>query len=243
MQRRTFLTNTIQTGLALAGASVLTPRAFALQDKTKNSIHAIAPTDEQTPVIFLNVLKKAQSEQWMNLPIGERMVRFAKEMLDTPYIAATLEGEPEVCRAVLTGLDCVTLFESSLCFARILKKGKTTFNDFLNEITYTRYRDGKLTDYVSRLHYTTEWIENNVKKQVVKNVTADVGGIAMQIQLGIMSNNPKFYVLQASSKNSTKAIIRFSPKQILLSMSRNYKQVISLRLLQIKKALTTRIRA
>jgi hypothetical protein len=191
MQRRTFLQTTSYLSALLVGGIPLS--GMSAGQKQRHGFDVMAPSDEQTLLIFMAMVNKAQKEQWVQLPIGERMVRFAKEMLNTPYVSATLEGEPEICRAVLTGLDCVTLFESALCFARILKKGTTTYNDFVNEITYTRYRDGRLTDYVSRLHYTTEWIENNVKKRVVRNITQEIGGSSMALQLGIMSNNPKFY--------------------------------------------------
>ncbi|UCC39887.1 MAG: DUF1460 domain-containing protein, partial [Candidatus Aminicenantes bacterium] len=105
-----------------------------------------------------------------------------------------IEGEgPEICRIDLTGLDCVTFFENVLCIARIIKKRKTTFDDFKAEVTFTRYRGGMLTDYTSRLHYTSDWIYDNEKKKVVKNITKDIGGEKHPVKIFFMSKNPHFY--------------------------------------------------
>ncbi|UCC41535.1 MAG: DUF1460 domain-containing protein, partial [Candidatus Aminicenantes bacterium] len=74
------------------------------------------------------------------------MGNIGKLLIGTKYVGGTLEGEgPEICRIDLTGLDCVTFFENVLCIARIIKKRKTTFDDFKAEVTYTRYRGGMLT--------------------------------------------------------------------------------------------------
>jgi hypothetical protein len=112
----------------------------------------------------------------------------------TEYVAGTLEGEgPEACRVDLTGLDCVTFYENVLCISRILKKDKTSFDDFKNEISFTRYREGMLTDYTSRLHYTSDWIYDNEKKKVVRNITKEIGGEEFPFKASFMSKNPHFY--------------------------------------------------
>ncbi len=122
------------------------------------------------------------------------MGKIGMHMIGTQYVAGTIEGEgPEICRVDLTGLDCVTFFENALCIARILEKEKTTFDDFMAELTFTRYRGGKLTDYTSRLHYTADWIDDNEKKKVVKNITREIGGEEFPVKLSFMSSNPDDY--------------------------------------------------
>ncbi|TES87802.1 MAG: DUF1460 domain-containing protein, partial [Candidatus Aminicenantes bacterium] len=96
-------------------------------------------------------------------------------------------------RVDLTGLDCVTFFENVLCISRILKKDKTSFDDFKGEISFTRYREGMLTDYTSRLHYTSDWIYDNEKKKVVRNITKEIGGEEFLFRASFMSRNPRFY--------------------------------------------------
>ncbi len=57
----------------------------------------------------------------------------------------------EICTVDLTSLDCVTFFESTLDFARMLKKGETTPESLIKEVSFTRYRGWRS----ARLHKST----------------------------------------------------------------------------------------
>lgn len=150
---------------------------------------------EETPKKFLDIVTMAKKQDWAILPIGEVVVKVGSQLKGLPYVGGTLEGEPEVCRASFSGLDCVTFFETSLCLARCIKKGTTSYDDFINEVTFTRYRNGKLTDYTSRLHYTADWIANNEEKKVVQNITPILKGNKPfpNFGVGFMSSNSKYY--------------------------------------------------
>ncbi len=150
--------------------------------------------EAKTKHIFHKIINQARKEGWTSLPIGECMGKIALLFLDTEYVAGTLEGEgPEICRVDLTGLDCVTFFENVLCISRILKKEKTSFDDFRDEIIFTRYRAGILTDYTSRLHFTSDWIYDNERKKVVRNITKEIGGEEFHFKVSFMSKNPHYY--------------------------------------------------
>jgi hypothetical protein len=150
--------------------------------------------ESRTREFFHKIIKQAKEEEWRSLPIGECMGNIGLLFVGTEYVAGTLEGEgPEACRVDLTGLDCVTFFENVLCISRILKKDKTSFDDFKGEIIFTRYREGILTDYTSRLHYTSDWIYDNEKKKVVRNITKEIGGEEFPFKVSFMSKNPQFY--------------------------------------------------
>jgi len=143
---------------------------------------------------FSKIMERARKERWPSLPIGECMGKIGLLLVGTDYVPETLEGEgPEICRVDFTGLDCVTFYENVLCMARILRKGKTTFEDLVAEITFTRYRGGKLTDYTTRLHYTSDWIYDNELKKVVKNITREIGGEELLVKVSFMSRNPEYY--------------------------------------------------
>ena len=58
---------------------------------------------------------------------------------------------------------------------------------------YVRYRDGILGDYSTRLHYTSDWIYNNAKKQVIKDVTKEIGGEVYNLHVDFMSTHPQYY--------------------------------------------------
>jgi len=127
-------------------------------------------------------------------PINVVMVEIGKSFLETDYIAHTLEKEGDEQLVInLTGLDCTTFLETSLAFARCIKKDKTSFEDYQNELSFIRYRDGKIDKYPSRLHYFSDWIYNNQQKSIVKDITEEIGGKKIKFAVDFMSKNPKYY--------------------------------------------------
>ncbi len=191
MRRREFLQSTAFFGISF----FLKNEPFYLNHwrHNGNSLND-QEKEEKTREVFSRIIQKALKDNWASLPIGECMGEIATLFIGTDYVGGTLEGKgPEICRVDLTGLDCVTLFENVLCLARILKKGKTSFEDFLAELTFTRYRKGILTDYTSRLHYTSDWIQDNEEKKVVKDITEDLGGEDFPVRVSFMSENPVYY--------------------------------------------------
>jgi len=139
---------------------------------------------------FSLAVDKSLSEK----PINEVVIEIGKSFLKTEYIANTLEKEGNEQLVInLTGLDCTTFLETSLTFARCIKKDKTSFEDYQNELTFIRYRDGKLDKYPSRLHYFSDWIYNNQQKGIVKDITEEIGGKEIKFNLNFMSENPKYY--------------------------------------------------
>lgn len=159
------------------------------------------------PEIFTKIMQKAKLEKWSEKPIGEVIGKIGMLLVDIPYVGGTLEHEgPERCTVNLAGLDCVTFFENSLDMARIIKKGKYSFDDLLNEVSFTRYRDGELTDYTSRLHYTADWIHNNVKKGVVNDLSKELGGIKFPYKVYFMTRKWKYYPALKRNKSFIKKI-------------------------------------
>jgi len=139
---------------------------------------------------FTLAVDKSLSEK----PINEVIIEIGKSFLKTEYVAHTLEKEGDEQLVInLTGLDCTTFLETSLTFARCIKKGKTGFEDYQNELTFIRYRDGKLDKYPSRLHYFSDWIYNNQQKEIVKDITEEIGGKKIKFNVNFMSENPKYY--------------------------------------------------
>jgi hypothetical protein len=183
MTRRDFLR--LGGGLALSGVTLT---AFG-----RMLVHGepVAGAD-----VLERILAKASREAWRRLPIGEVVGRVGREFVDTPYLGFTLEIDDHVesCVVTLLGLDCVTFFESSLAIARMIRRGERTPADLLRHVTHTRYRGGRIDGYLSRLHYTTDWIHDNVRKGVVRDVTRDLPGAApFEARVGFMSANPDKY--------------------------------------------------
>jgi len=62
-------------------------------------------------------------------------------------------------------------------------------DSFEHELRLIRYRGGALNDYTSRLHYTTDWIFDNVKKSTVEDITYALGGQKFKPNVSFMSGN------------------------------------------------------
>ena len=75
---------------------------------------------------------------------------------------------------------------------RLLNSGKN--------IKFIRYRQGKIDGYASRLHYFTDWIRDNEKKQVLKDVSRLLGGKPCRKKINYMTTHRELY---AGLKNET----------------------------------------
>lgn len=82
----------------------------------------------------------------------------------------------ETLRISLDQFECVSFIESSVAVARCGWQGTATDDCFARETLASRYRDGDIGDYASRLHYFTDWIGDNEARHRVRNLTAALGG-------------------------------------------------------------------
>lgn len=136
----------------------------------------------------------AVDQNLQSKPINEVIVEIGKTFIGTDYVAHTLEKKDDEQLIInLTGLDCTTFLETTLTFARCIKKGKTSFEDYQKELMFIRYRDGKIDKYPSRLHYFSDWIFNNQQKGIVEDVTKEIGGKPIKFKVDFMSENSDLY--------------------------------------------------
>ena len=137
-------------------------------------------------------------------PIDEVIIEVGKSFLSTPYVAGTLDKNPSHERLVVyvTGLDCVTFCENSLTIARIIKQGNTDFDNYKKELEKIRYRNGKIDGYTSRLHYFCDWIYDNDKKGIVKDITKEIGGVKYNKTIEFISTHPNSYAALKGNKDA-----------------------------------------
>ncbi|MDB2607158.1 DUF1460 domain-containing protein, partial [Zobellia sp.] len=136
---------------------------------------------------------------------GKTLVAIGTTFMDTPYVAKTLEiGETETLVINLHGLDCTTFVENVLAFGLMLKNGDSSFDDFSKTLENIRYKDSKLDGYASRLHYFSEWIANNEKKGFIKDITSEIGGIAITKPINFMSTHRDLYPFLSDDVNFEK---------------------------------------
>lgn len=162
MKRRSFIASTTLA----AAASTLPTRLFGafMQELT----------DEQICKLKFDF---AVSQSLAAKPINDVMVEIGKTFLGVDYLAHSLEDDgPEKLVVNLRALDCVTFYENCVTLARCVKLKKTTFDDYMAQLQFLRYRDGTINGYTSRLHYTTDYWFNGEKKGILKVVTKDIFG-------------------------------------------------------------------
>ena len=136
----------------------------------------------------------AVSSRLREKPINDVIIEIGKSFLGTEYVAHTLERPGEEALVInLRGLDCVSFCENSLVFARCIKKGATTFDDYKAELQFIRYRGGIIDGYPSRLHYFSDYIFDNEQKRVWRNVTKSLGGVPYRKTVNFMSTHPDSY--------------------------------------------------
>jgi len=144
--------------------------------------------------IFEAIMARAAAERLDTLPIGDIIARVGRPFVGEPYTPQTLElpGEERVV-VNLREFDCVTYVESVLALARIIRDRRAGFGDFTEELRRIRYRDGRLNGYPSRLHYFSEWIADNERLGLVRDVTEELGGRQVTEPIDFMSRNASAY--------------------------------------------------
>jgi hypothetical protein len=128
-----------------------------------------------------------------HLTYGELIVETAKFFIGTPYVASTLEKEPEHLVVNLRELDCTTLVENVIALARAIREANPVFETFCAHLQQLRYRDGVINDYTDRLHYFSDWMVENERKNLVRDVTKVIGGQPYRLNLSFMSTHPDSY--------------------------------------------------
>jgi cell wall-associated NlpC family hydrolase len=139
--------------------------------------------------------------------VDSSMIRAALFFLNTPYVASTLEvNDDEKLVINLRELDCTTFVENCLALARTLQQAYPDQAGFEQELRQIRYRNGQINGYISRLHYTSDWIFDNVGNGIVEDMTHALGGYKLKPNLHFMSENYQKYIHLADSPEDVQRI-------------------------------------
>lgn len=166
------------------------------------SLHAELPMDvcfkgEQRFYSLVEKLKP-HADKLRQTPIGERVAYVGRWLVGTPYKGYTLEIDDriEAPSVNMLGLDCWTFFETSLAIARMANEPveNWTPKTLLKYIEMDRYWGGNCTgDYLSRLHYLEDWLQDNDRRGLVQDLTRSLGGVGVSNSATEMTNNWKTY--------------------------------------------------
>ena len=158
-------------------------------DDQDNQLKIIStPEDEEILKTFIDLFSGQEDASTSDI-----MIKAGTFLLNTPYVEHTLEYEPELLIINLRELDCTTFVENCLALTRTLKAKKHDFEQFAKELMNIRYRDGKIDGYASRLHYFSDWIFVNTKKNLVSDVAKEIAETPLILKINYMSVHPESY--------------------------------------------------
>jgi len=160
---------------------------------------------------FNEVMKLAAADR--DLPMDQLVIKIAKHFLGTPYVAGTLEIEPERLTVNTRQTDCILFVEMCLALSLTAKDDDPSFEKYVDNLRQLRYRDGVVDGYASRLHYTSEWIIQGSLRGIFREVSRDCGGSPLNQKFHFMSTHPSAYK-QLKDSPETVASIRSFEKNL-----------------------------
>lgn len=156
---------------------------------------------------FREVWQDAREQNLQALSMGEITQAIAKQFLGTPYVDNLLSrGDGEELVVSLTKFDCFLFVETILALAKGVVLQDSDMSAFHDRIVRQRYRQGEVNGYCSRIHYFSEWIRHNQQQNMVKDITADLGGVVLEKQLDFMSSHRYLYPRMANSDRNYQCI-------------------------------------
>lgn len=159
-----------------------------------------------TPNDSVEINKILQSLSKLDDPKPTDAARF---FIGRPYVAATLEGDPEMLTVRTDVFDCTTFVETCLALAQAAKMPDADVAGFVEALTNLRYRDGVIDGYPSRLHYISDWI-TNAEDLGLTEVTTELPGCDYVVKsLNFMSTHPQSYPALKNNPETVAAIKRF----------------------------------
>ncbi len=165
---------------------------------------------------------------------------FARQFLNMPYVAHTLEVNPAEQLVVNTRqLDCTTLVETVTALTLCAHQGKRSWNDYLSTLRTLRYRKGKLDGYPSRLHYFSDWIADKTAMSLVKEIQSPNPPFSavQHINVNYMSTHPDAYqalkahpewvsVIRQQEETLSGTTSRYIPKSVLKRNTKALRQAV-----------------
>ncbi len=165
---------------------------------------------------------------------------FARQFLNIPYVAHTLEVNSAEQLVVNTRqLDCTTLVETVTALTLCAHQGKRSWNDYLTTLRTLRYRKGKLDGYPSRLHYFSDWIADKTAMSIVKEIQSPNPPFSavQHINVNYMSTHPDAYqalkahpewvsVIRQQEETLSGITSRYIPKSALKRNTKALRQAV-----------------
>ena len=156
------------------------------------------PTKAQTKQLAVDSVTVCQLlREARHLPASTNLpLFFARKFIGRPYVAATLEGNDPECLVVNTRqLDCTTLVENVVALTLCLQRRDFSYFSFKHALIDMRYRGGIIKDYTSRIHYFTDWITENSRAGIIREIQSPNPPFSalQRVSVSYMSQHPQGY--------------------------------------------------
>lgn len=120
---------------------------------------------------------------------AEGVLLFGKTFLGSAYPKANADTSQNIQKVVklqpierevlvinLKKFDCVTFVESMVALTQTRRSAVVlTYETYKKNMTNIRYRNG-IIGYAERLHYFSDWLFENEKRGILRNITKEFGG-------------------------------------------------------------------
>jgi hypothetical protein len=129
-----------------------------------------------------------------NLSYGGLIVEIGCLFINVPYKEGTLERSGKEKLIVnVSAFDCTTFLETVLALTKCAAAGKFSRSEFRRNLKLIRYHQGKIDGYSSRLHYFTDWLRDNEKKKILKDVSSQFHAAVQRKKINYMTLNRASY--------------------------------------------------
>ena len=165
-----------------------------------------------TPIVLLlwltPVLSNGQAlpvSHFQSMAIGtaktgtETITDIGRQFLGSPYAPHTLDIYANEQLVVnFRSFDCTTYLETVLALSLAGNDVANRQNQavleqtFRKYLTKLRYRDGQISGYGSRLHYFSDWLRDNERQGLIREVTSELtGSMTVSKPLSYMTTTTK----------------------------------------------------
>lgn len=129
--------------------------------------------------------------------------------LKTRYVAGTLDqNEDEKLVINLRGMDCVTYLENVLALSFAVHNHNLSKTAFVDNLRKMRYRNNEIVDYASRIHYTSDWIMENEKNNLITNISKELSDEKETKKIDFMSTHRGSYKQLADNDTLLNKIVK-----------------------------------
>jgi len=194
-------------GLGLGATNILTSHNITVSAPEPLTNSQPTPGADKNQQRFEVLIAQAKTINLSRESMSEIIAVLAQKFLGAKYQANLLDkSTDEKLVITLDSFDCIIYVETVLALARQISLNDYKFSTFADNLVNERYLNGEINGYCSRLHYFSDWLEDNQRRRIIDNITGNLGGIPLTKTLNFMTSNRDKYP-QLSDDNNYQCIL------------------------------------